>query len=438
VKLSLAVTVSLLVGFLCVPVNVPTWTAPYTFLFSKFSVAPTGLLVGILLYRRELVIRWSFGWLDLFMLIFIFMPLISFVGNYFKNPVIGLTKTWWFIAWYGFIYFIAIVSYRDKEDLLILVKVFLVFGLVYSLLGFYESIVGPQNYIAVKILGYSPPVNAHRLGGFRPSVFTEGLTFSFFYAWLAFVSWWMFFYAEVYKVRRVWLALAAVYLLGCEIWFRGIGGYVITLIGFACLLGIRRRMTVGIMMGLLVIVPTYMGLRIFGHLDQDVVANVMEKVYAPKVVSLKARLQQEDRAINKIKTSHPWIGNGPKYLYYWADGMWVVSIIEFGYIGMIAWWAGMICVPVCVASRYAHSFPAKVIRDDHKQTAEDGDTAEDWVIPVGLAIMVIMYGCDSMINHPELPLHSVFSAAIISYCTRSRMSAVEPRTPITNPSAPQL
>ncbi|MCP3672114.1 MAG: hypothetical protein GY814_17130, partial [Gammaproteobacteria bacterium] len=243
--------------------------APYTYLFNRWTVAPAGLLVGFYFYKRKSLMHWPFGWIDLPMLTFILMPLISLAGNGFENIGNGLTKAGWYIGFYGFGYFICRLTFQGKEDLQLLTKAVVIFGVVYALPGLYESFVGPDNYIAVKLLGAKPPVNAYRLGGYRPSVFTDGVTNSFLYACMAFAAFWMLMHANSYKIKRLRMAPAATFLLGCEIWFRGISGYLSTSIGAVCLIATRRRATVVTLLVVLLLATSYMGLRASGHLDSD-------------------------------------------------------------------------------------------------------------------------------------------------------------------------
>ena len=395
-----AIAISLLICFFCVPLNVHSWGVPYNYLFSRLSAPQTGLLIGMILYRREMLKPWPFSWIDLPMLIYIFMPLISLAGHQFSHPINGLIKIWWSIAWLGFPYYMARLVFKTKEDLIFLSRSLVVFGLFYAIPGIYESFVGPENYIGVQLLDWPPPANAYRLGGFRPSVLLDGLTFCFFFAWIAVAAWWMFIYADVYGRRHLWAGVTAALLLGCEVWFRGVSGYVSTIIGFTCMIGIRKKIVIPVMLAILLMATSYMGLRVSGKLDRNTTTYIMKSVYPPKAGSLGSRLRQEDRAITEIKSSHPLIGHSPKELYYWADGWWISSITEFGYLGLSAWWMGMICMPICIAGRYAF----------RKKT-------EEWVLPAGLAILLLMYGCDSLINHPLIPLCPIYAAAILTFCS---------------------
>lgn len=313
---------------------------------NKESIASICALIGCVYVKKiKNALLPEYGIERALVLILLLLPIFTVITN--SEPVYN-GETWiqgltfrdaisyaiaQYIALIPFILGVRLI--KSKKDMVLILKLFVVAGLVYSVLILIELRMSPQ--LNRWIYGFTPPgwIQNIRMGGFRPLVFMgHGLWVAFFMliSFISMVSLWK---AKI-EVKRISLLLAIIYL-SIILWFcKTWGAYILAslffiLISFMPIYIVKRA--IQIMTLSILIYPILSITRIFPH--QEIVDYVFA-MNPERADSLAFRFKHEslllEHAQNKIYFG--WGSWGRNRLYdSVTDGYWIIVLGIKGAIG---------------------------------------------------------------------------------------------------------
>jgi hypothetical protein len=231
--------------------------------------------------------------------------------------------------------------------------------LLYVPVVVYEAAVGPTGYLGTRLFGANPlDFRADRLGGWRPAgLFLNGLTLAVWMALAAVV-------ASGLWLGRSWrprpsqgpswgpalvLALAAA---GC----RSLYGDITLGLGLAAALATRILRTRGVIALLLLAAPVYLGLRIGGLWDAQLLTRLAG--VAGRSSTVEFRLAAEDTIVRRVLARHPILGFGVEIWHsqavsetieYWPDGQWLIALWSGGLAGLVLHLVALFLIPAGLA-----------------------------------------------------------------------------------------
>lgn len=246
--------------------------------------------------------------------------------------------------------------YLASDDAhLVLLRVFVIAAVGYSLLVLYEVRMSPQ--LNRQIYGFFPhSFSQHVRGdGFRPVVFMQhGL-------WLAIILCMSILAAAaLWKAtsksspnRTVWL-LATLWLFGTLFLSKSLGAFALSLIFLPALLFLKTRMLSLVAMCFCGFVLLFPLVRSAGIVPVETILNIASAIDEQRAQSFEFRIENEDILLEKAmqKPIAGWGSWGRGRVYNEAgfdisttDGFWVLILGQFGWLGYLAHF-GLLCLPV--------------------------------------------------------------------------------------------
>jgi len=328
---------------------------------TKSSAPMYGLLLSLLLLDRGRVVTMRPVWLDLPMVAWCLIPLPTSLANDLGlydglSGVLNQTITW------GLPYFLGRAYLSDLNGLRELAAGIVIGGLVYVPLCLLEIRMSPQLHRIVYGYFASPLSHAMRYGGFRPMAFmATGLELGMWMAaasllgvhlWLSGV------------LKRVWglpfgLVLLPV-LVVTTVLCKSVGAMLLLGLGLAVLWTTRLTRTRLPVWALLLAPVFYEATRTTGLWDgRSGVSLAQEWIDVERASSLNYRMNNEDILIAKA-VQRPVLGWGG-----WSrarvfddkgqdisitDGMWIITLGNYGSLGLAALTA-VLLAPVAVLAR---------------------------------------------------------------------------------------
>jgi hypothetical protein len=397
-----AVLVGFLGGELFLPdyqtVLGPPW---FPFVAYKWNLTGLALLVGVLAFDRQTLVRFRPGWLDLPMAAFTLAPLIGLVTGVPGSAgdiadLMVLRGLAWVVPYLmGRLYF-------GRADGPATVGVALVIsGLIYIPFCLYEEFAGPPCYLAGLI--YGTPYNVgmvDRLGGWRPEVFLgNGLTVASWMALTTVMAAWLWL-GGAWRLRKgpAWLPTLA--LLAATLSCRGVYGYILLAIGFATLAATRLFRTRAIFVILIAVPFVYMVARASGLWDGGSLVEAAR--FMGREGTIAFRLHAEDEIIGKVLGRNPVFGSG-NYIWHgdfnqWPDGNWLHVLWMGGLVGLTLQLTAIYVLPAGLAL----SIPAR--RPDARQALSPA-----W----GLAAWVVLQMIDAMHNTSYLTPIALIGGSLV-------------------------
>lgn len=368
-----AIIWSLLGGYLLLPVNV-AYDPPGLPAFDKTSIPNIATLICALLFAKGRVVRLPDSKaVLLLMALFIASPFLTTFSN--QAPIIlsqtaipGMTIYDGMSLSFGNIFTLIplVLGYsvlsREGGHLEML-KILVISALLYSVLILYELRFSPV--LHHKIYGIAPFSDFSqfiRFGGYRPAVFLgHGLLISIFYsmALTASVILWRL-RVRVFGLPPIGVVL---YLIVLLILIKSVGAIILAIFGLAILLFFRPRRMVTIMFALALVIVTYPLIRATGLVPMNSALSLANGISTDRAQSLEFRFKNEDILLDRanLKPLVGWGSWGRNQVYQmtgWGtdmklstvDGMWVIVIGQYGWIGYISMF-GLLCYPFWHAFR---------------------------------------------------------------------------------------
>ncbi|WP_234999525.1 hypothetical protein [Roseovarius albus] len=226
--------------------------------------------------------------------------------------------------------------------------------LIYSFLALYEVRMSPQ--LNTMFYGFFPHSWAQHVrgDGYRPLVFLpHGLILSIFLgmgAASAFAYW----RCQADKLKAAKWLLVGLWIFGTLVLSKSLGALVLTILFCPVILflGVRSQTIIAALFAGVVL--TYPMLRSADLIPVEAIHNAAQSIDEGRAQSLKYRLDNEDRLIEKAqqKPLAGWGGWGRSRVYDesgWdittTDGYWVIVIGAAGWLGYLAHF-GLLCIPL--------------------------------------------------------------------------------------------
>jgi hypothetical protein len=347
--------------------------------FNKDSIADLTALFGCVVICGKSIKFWNrFSLSGVLILIFMFSP---FVTNELNSDPIVITKT---LVLPGLgIYdagsaviaqFITLIPFflgrhilRDKTDTQETLRVLVIAGLLYSVFALFEIRFSPQ--LHTWIYGYFPHMFAQQVrdGGFRPVVFMgHGLLVAFFFCTtaVAAAAFWRTNTRVLPRLRLpagVITAYLSTVLLLCKTAGSTLyGAILVPLVYFA-----KPKTQLRFAVALVSAVLLYPMLRMADLVPTQPAIDLARSISSDRAASLEDRFVTEDKLLENAsqRFSFGWGRFGRGFIYdtggteYSADGLWVDTLVAFGFFGFLAQF-GLLSLPVFAAAsalRFAES-----------------------------------------------------------------------------------
>ena len=288
-----------------------------------------------------------------------------------------------------------------------LLKAFMVWGLVYSLLMLIEVRLSPQ--LNMWIYGYYQHLFAQaiREDGFRPVVFLyHGLWVAFFCmtAAVSALALWRQDGAE----RKFGYLLAGVYLGGVLILAKSLGSLIFFCILVPCvmLLGRVTQIKVAILIGALAV--AYPILKGSDLIPQDKLLEQVSSIDSTRADSLQFRFDNENVLLERAyeKPVFGWGSWGRNQILdpvtgemlTVSDGRWVIVIGVYGWVGFLAEF-GLLLLPLILLWREA--------------VYGDGNSVSPYIAPLSLLLAINMF--DLLPNASITPLTWLLAGALTGH-----------------------
>jgi len=315
-------------------------------LYNKMTATAIGVMLGIMIYDENAPENFSFGIVDIPMLIWILSGVFAAVLNDLGLKD-GIQEGFNTLTQWGIPYLAGRLYFSDPKAQKMLCYSFFMAGLLYIPFVVFELVMSPQCHNIV--YGYMQHSFAQviRGGGYRPMVFMEhGIMLGTLMAMAALVGVWCtytgVFPRKIYGVPTPLLSLILVFsALICKSSL-AIG---LMLIGIFALL-VSEKLKVGLIIWVMLLIPpTYISLRATGYWDgANLVTLVSEKFSEDRAASLAFRFDNENILVRKAmeKPVFGWGGWGRSRVYdeetgedlSTTDGFWIITMGRRGLLGL--------------------------------------------------------------------------------------------------------
>jgi hypothetical protein len=416
-----AVLASYVLGWLFLPV---VHVELFGFLdYDKGTQVPLVITLAIAVFDGRRLARFRLQPIDLPMLAFCMVPLVSSLGNDL-GWYDGISGVVYQIINWGLPYLAGRLYCATDEGLRELARVVVGGGLLYVPFCLWEVRFSPQLHRFVYGYHQHDWLQVFRGGGFRPMVFMDhGLMVGLWMAaaTLLAVALWSA------GARRMWGLPAGVVVLvlaGTTLACKSLGSIILLAVGTIVLLGSRFLRT-SIPVALLVAVPTlYVTARVSGDWAGSELTAYVRDFSTDRADSLAFRLDAEERL--RVKAlEHPLVGWGGwgrslvrasdepgRTALVVTDSLWIIVIGKYGLLGLASLLA-VFAMPVFALWRlckpWRQSEPAAVCA---------------W----GLALALTLYAIDNLVNAMPNPAFVVAAGALCGL-GRSRTAPAARRLP---------
>lgn len=363
------------------------------------------------------------GWIGrLLIVLFVAAPFATVVGN--GDPLIFLQSTIQGMRIYDSVaavtnqairllpFFLARFYLGNEGGSKVVLSALVVAGLIYSVPMLIETRLSPQMNVWVYGFFQHDFFQTIRQDGYRPVVFLPHGLWVAFFAVMCYVAAAARFgeYTAEQRPKALFVLLYLAYLvvacksLGPLLYALGLSGLIL----FA-----SRRTQVLIASVLAAIVVVYPMLRGLGLVPLDLITEFARGLSADRAESLLFRIENETQLLARAmeRPLFGWGGYGRAFLHdpttgeltTIADGMWVITLGEYGWMGYIANF-GLTALPLLTLGREAMARHAAPI---------DRHTA-------GLALILATNMVDLLPNATQIPFTWLMAGALMGQAERMR------------------
>lgn len=236
-------------------------------------------------------------------------------------------------------FFIGRAFFRTYDDQLIMFKVLLVAGLLYSLPMLYEVRMSPQLHRLV--YDYFPHsfIQQKRMGGFRPVVFMgHGLLVSFFttVVLISAVALWK----NKVKIRNFSPAIVSYYLLIVLVFCKSVASLFYGMFAFLLIKNTSSKSQLKVAIALVSLAMLYPSMSIMKIFPHQEILDIAVSIDEARAQSLQFRFDNETLLLEHARTKFffGWGGWGRNRgsLGATTDGKWIITFGQFGLLGFVA------------------------------------------------------------------------------------------------------
>lgn len=411
-----AAAISLVFGWLFLPLAY--YGIPGLPDYTKIMATCFPILLSTLIFDSSRLGKISFSKLDIPMLIWISIPILTSLDNGL-GIYDGLSGVLRKIFEWGIPYLIGKTYFSDREGLRELAKWIVLGGVVYIPFCLWEMRMAPT--LNEHLYGFRNDRfgTTYRFGGYRPTVFLQhGIALGFWMMSALYMGIWLWKnkaekYLGVFPMGAVIGVLFIVFLL-C----RALGAILLFMVAMFAYFAIRKWGMKIIVLGLVLVPFFYISSRTSGVLSTDGLVGLATKVSEDRARSLYGRLYHEEKLANKAweRPLVGWGGWGRNRVYdetgrdiSVTDGFWV---IVFGVHGLV----GLVSVGLVLLS------PALLFWKRYRKL--------DWRQPhfapmAGFAVILPLYTIDCLMNAMITPVYTVAMGGMLGWLALKDSGLVE-------------
>jgi len=327
--------------------------------FTKDFSVSYGVLIGLLLFRGDLIRRFRPRPIDLFCLLCMIGPFISSLANGLGvwdacSELYGRIIVW------GTPYLVGRVLVKDLDDVRDCALAILLAALIIVPLCLVEIRLSPQLHRWVYGTHAAPFHMAKRLGGYRPTLmFRHGIEVGTWLATGGIIGIWFSMTGTRRHLFGVSLKSQTAVLLVVNLISRSLGS--IALLTGSCFVAVVTRTTRTrlALLALAIATPTYLALRITNVWSPVVVIELVDQfIDSERAESFSARVFQEEELGNKArrKIFFGWGGHNRFRVFDDAgeqttavDPLWLITFGKYGLFGIVGLY-GMLCLPAILVT----------------------------------------------------------------------------------------
>lgn len=341
-----AILACLLLGWLFLPM------ASYSLAglpdYSKFTAVSGGLLLGVLLFDANSLVKFRPQWFDIPMLIWCVVPMASSLSNGL-GVWDGLSSTFGHVSTWGIPYLIGRIYFRDREGIWAMAMAIFVGGLIYIPFCLYEVRMAPVLHHHVYGYHQHSFAQVRRLGGFRPMVFLQhGLAVGMWMTAASVAGFWLW---RSGKLKQLWGMPAVWLLVGLlvtTVLCKSFGSLLLLAGGIAVLFACRWMRSPLPLLLVLLIIPGYLIGRVVFDYRAEMVVDAIAQINEVRASSLEGRIRADaillDRAMDRPLFG--WGGwNRFRDQAVLPDTLWAITVGQRGLIGLISVYTAMLLPP---------------------------------------------------------------------------------------------
>jgi hypothetical protein len=395
--------------------------------YTKMSATCVGILAACLIFDGKRMRELALKPYDIPMISWCLCPLLSSISNelgLYDGLAQSLNQTF---TW-GLPYLIGRLYFTDPVSLRTLAYAIVIGGLFYVPLCLIEIRISPQLHRMVYGFHQHQFAQSIRGNGFRPTVFMEhGLMVGMWMATSSLLAFWLWFMQGLRRLSIPRFGSASfggplLLLLITTVLCKSYGALALLVLGIGSLVASYSLRTRSILIVLLLLPPIYCVTRSIGVFDGQGLVVAAAGVDLERAESLAFRLSNEDLLMDKAlqRPLFGWGGWGRARVYDWqgddvstADGQWIIALGDRGMFGLVMF----LCAILTPAIRTLAHSPAT-------RWKEAGIGAG-----VGLAMVLILYATDSLLNAMKNPVFMLIAGALNSSAhTLSSRAVSQPAT----------
>ena len=310
------------------------------------------------------------------------------------------------VAW-GIPYMIGRSYFDDLPSLRELAIAILAGGAVYVPLSLFELWSGRQ--LSQLVYGYRQLVPVISFGIVRPKVFLQsGLMLALWMAAAAIVALWLWKSSALPKIRNISTGWLVAVMIASVILIRSVNGWIDLLVGAGLLFLVTRWRTTAPVIGLMVLMLAYIGVRASGVWSgRQIVDGVRKVLNKQKSRSVNYRFVNED-VIAANARQHVLVGwgrqqavtiNPQTHQRAVPDSLWIIIFGTFGALGLLGL-TGSILLPVILL----------IIR------IPPGKWSDPAIAPAAaMAMLLVVFMTDNLANAMEHPVFMVAAGGLSGF-----------------------
>jgi hypothetical protein len=303
--------------------------------------------------------------------------------------------------------------FNDARSLRLLAYAIVIGGLFYVPLCLLEIRISPQLHRIVYGYHQHQFAQSMRDGGFRPTVFMEhGLMVGMWMATSSLLGVWLWATQGLRRlvlrpVGSVGAAGPLALLLLTTVLCKSYGALALLAMGLVGLFTSRLLRTRALLAALLLVPPLYVATRSTDLFTGQTLVNVAASISLERAESLAFRLGNEDMLVDKAlqRPLFGWGGWRRARVYDWqgedvstTDGQWIIALGDRGLFGL-----GMLLIALLLPPlRILGNAPVAHWREPGVGAA------------VGLAMVLVLYAIDSLLNAMKNPVFLLIAGALNS------------------------
>lgn len=382
--------------------------------YSKISATSYAVLFFTFLFDGQRIRQFRLQWLDMPMLVWCLCPFFSNLSNdidLYDSIAFTLEQT---MKW-GVPFFLGRIYLSDLIGLRYLAIGIFAGGMVYIPLCLFEMRMSPKLHIMLYGgFPHSMFAQAVREGGYRPTVFTgHGLILSFIMITALTVGVWLWKTGILREIFRIPMVIAIPVFLLTDIFLRSTGAYITLAVALALLFSsvliFRSNLAAYLVIGAVIL---YLYLVIVSDPPRitDNIIDFLSKYVSPeRIGSLQFRFDNEALLLEKAKLRLllGWGGFGRNFVTNEVgqattvvDSLWIITIGSLGLVGLTALLSSVFLPVIALINTKC---PIKV-----------WDRPE-FAAPGVLALVLLMYSVEILVNAPVLPHLTLVVGALTGY-----------------------